>query len=548
MMIITSLEGQAERLTDYTQLTRKRAVNGDRSLSFWVPETDRNRHAFPLVAEESTIEYDGEKYVIKSLEKRLKGRTPVKVVEALHKMIPDLVDNYIYDTESRTLQIIPALSFALHGTGYTFTVQGSFSSKEFENFGDDNSLRLLTQIMDRYGAEFDIQGTHLTIKNEIGGEPDFVFRYKHNTKALVLHSDTKDLATYIRGYGAIDEETGEYLVTAEYTSSKAYGPFGIRHAPPVRDERFYNYDALLEECKRRLKDEPEMSLQLSFVELKEQGYPDQKPGLGDRVPVIHEPLGLELTARILEITDYPESLKSPDVVLANIRPNMPTLYAGFQNATKRLAEVMDPDGNITTVTKKIYSNSHVYQDNLGYWAVNPVDPRRYVFMGSGGIDVRRGLIRVEREDGFPIIIGGELQYDLNIQGAIPMLKSTTVSIGGSQGIWWETSHADQPQNCQFFTYEHKARYLVVRALLYVEAGARAYFSIETGTYGQGNVIVLGSTTSTNTDPDDTDSRAEEIRIDLGTPTGNRRAFYLRLRSSRSDRKVYARVSRLWLEG
>jgi phage minor structural protein len=547
-LIVTALGGEPERLTDYQNLIRKRAVNGDRTLSFWVPETERNAHAFPLVAEETVIDYDGEKYVIKSLEKRLQGRTPVKVVEALHKMVTDLIDNYIYETESRTLQIIPALSFALQGTGYTFSVQGSFSSREFENFGDDNSLRLLNQIMQRFGAEFDISGTHLTIRNQIGQDADFIFRFKHNTKALRLTIDTKDLATYIRGFGAIDEETGEYVVTAEYTSPKAFGPLGIRHAPPVRDERFFDYDSLLEECKRRLKDEPELSLELSFVQLREQGYPAASPGLGDRVPVIYEPLGLDLTARILEITDYPESRKSPDVVLANVRPNMPTIYAGFQTTTKRLAEVMDSDGNITAATKRIYSNSNVYQDNLGYWAVNPVDPTRYVFMGSGGIDVRKGLIRVEREDGFPIIIGGALQYDLDIQGAYPMLKSPAVTIGGDSGIWWQTSNDTQPQNCQFFTYEHKARFLVVRALLYVDAGATAYFSIETGTYSAGNVVVLGSTTSTNTDPDDTEGRAEEIRIDLGTPTGNRRAFYLRLRSSRSDRNVYARVSRLWLEG
>jgi len=70
MLIVTNISGVTEALTDYQRdsLERKRTVNGERSISFTVLSTERNEDAFPLVAEESIIECDGEEYRIKSLE------------------------------------------------------------------------------------------------------------------------------------------------------------------------------------------------------------------------------------------------------------------------------------------------------------------------------------------------------------------------------------------------------------------------------------------------------------------------------------------------
>jgi hypothetical protein len=47
-LFVTNLAGQSEMLTDYNNLTRKRRVNGERSLSFFVMETPGNAHATPI--------------------------------------------------------------------------------------------------------------------------------------------------------------------------------------------------------------------------------------------------------------------------------------------------------------------------------------------------------------------------------------------------------------------------------------------------------------------------------------------------------------------
>jgi hypothetical protein len=70
-LFVTNLAGQSEMLTDFNNLTRKRRVNGERSLSFFIMQTPSNTHAIPLVCEESIVEYDAlTEYRIKNVEER----------------------------------------------------------------------------------------------------------------------------------------------------------------------------------------------------------------------------------------------------------------------------------------------------------------------------------------------------------------------------------------------------------------------------------------------------------------------------------------------
>ncbi len=95
--------------------------------------------------------------------------------------------------------------------------------------------------------------------------------------------------------------------------------YGERHADPFKDEEITDQATLLERIKKEIKDEPNISFEIEFVELKNAGYPFEEVGLGDTVYVIYEPLGIDITARVVEYTEYPESPKSSTVVLANFR-------------------------------------------------------------------------------------------------------------------------------------------------------------------------------------------------------------------------------------
>jgi hypothetical protein len=73
ILIVTSLDGKSEFLTDYSIRERKKVVNGEYSLPFFIIKTERNKHSFDLVQEESIVEYDGQEYRIKKMREYVRG-------------------------------------------------------------------------------------------------------------------------------------------------------------------------------------------------------------------------------------------------------------------------------------------------------------------------------------------------------------------------------------------------------------------------------------------------------------------------------------------
>ena len=332
-------------------------------------------------------------------------------------------------------------------------------------------------------------------------------------------------------------------------------------------DKYYAYDIRLEarisEIDRDMLDPSQTDLTIGNVisdlsslikQLKTEI--DKKVSLGDPVSWLQgwrdvTNLAFEKSGAYVYISDNGDGIITTNRPITNI-DNPPDLWVQIKSGGIRIADKLKIDGTpdwTTFMTGAGMIADTIMSGTLRTDLVTIGDANQNVKIDRDGVFVKNGLIRIEREDGFPIILGGRINLDLEIQPAEPPLTSPAVSLfSNAYGVWWETSASGNPQNCQFYTYEHKARYLVVRAFLFVESGATAYFSLETGTYAAGNVRVLASTTSTNTDPADEEARAVELKVDLGTPTGNRRSFYARLKSSDPSKKVYARITRKWLEG
>jgi phage minor structural protein len=530
-LIITTLSGQSEYLTDYSIRERKRVVNGEYSLSFIVFQTERNKHSFPLVQEESIVEYDGQQYRIKKIREVMKGKTPVKEVQT-HHVFFDIIDNHQYETLTGTLNKVQVLTHTFSVTDWTWVNQGAFASVEFENFGDGNALELFKTILDRYGAEFEITGEkQITLKNQIGSQQDAQFRYRHNIKTLYKDIDSSNVSTYIKGFGK--------EITAEYTSPNA-SVYGIRHAPPVRDERFTTLLGLQEHLQKVLIDTPNIVIEMEAVELKKQGIPIQEYGLGDTIFLIHEDLGIDATVRILEYTDYPESHQSPKVVLANYKPSLTKVMASFQQTSKTVKQLTDSDGNLSLQLKRLYRNSDHYSDNTGDWYISPDDPNAYVHIGAGGLDVHRGLIRVERDDGYATIIGGMMNFDFATDMHDPPFRDSGVNIDG----YWFTTASTVPVSGNYYSFKHTARYLKMQVAFY-KTGAGNTGGIRIAK--NGNLLLVGkSFTNGITDP--AAIVGEVLTVDLGVPTGEVISVYLQGYQDIANGNVYFRKIRAWLEG
>jgi phage minor structural protein len=530
-LIITTLSGQSEYLTDYNIRERKRVVNGEYSLPFLVDKTERNKHSFDLVQEESIVEYDGQQYRIKKIREVMKGKTPVKEVQA-HHVFFDIIDQHQYDTLTGTLNMVQVLTHVFSVTDWTWINQGVFASVGFENFGDGNALELFKTILDRYGAEFEITGEkEITLKNQIGSPQEAQFRYKHNIKTLYKDIDSSNVSTYIKGFGK--------EITAEYTSPNA-SVYGIRHAPPVRDEKFSIVSNLQEHLQKVLIDTPNIVIEVEAVELKKQGIPIQEYGLGDTIFLIHEDLGIDATVRILEYTDYPESHQSPKVVLANYKPSLTKVMASFQQTSKTVKQLTDSDGNLSLQLKRLYRNSDHYSDHTGDWYISPDDPNAYVHIGAGGLDVHRGLVRVEREDGYATIIGGKMNFDFSVDSADPPF----MDYGVTQELGWFKTSNTTPSAGNYYSFRHDARYLKFQAAYY-KTGSGNTGGIRFAQNGGGLLAAKSFVT------DNTHQNAivgEVFTIDFGIPTGEVVSFYLQGYQDIANGNVYFRKIRAWLEG
>lgn len=392
-MIVTNLTGETELLADYTSLKRTRKVNGDYSLSFVILKTEKNQHAYPLVEEESIVEYDGQQYRIKDVTEVLAGITPIKTVQASHIFF-DLVDTYKYDYLWNTQNIQACLNFALAGTGYTFEIIDSFPSSVFEKFGEDNSLSLVQKALNVFGAEVQINNKHLKFYRQIGTDTDTQIRYNYNVKTLEKYVNTNNLSTRIRGFGKKDENEN-YIVTAEYISPNA-AIYGIRDANPIYDERYTIYEELLERIKSEIIDEPQVSFKVDALELKKIGVLTEQLSEGDRVFVIYEPLGIDLMSRVLEIVDYPESSNPAEYTFGNFKNNFVSEMAGFQKTKDSVDAILNGeqklpysalDDAVLRATEALSSamTELIFKD--GIIARDPSNPNRLVLINSKGIGI-----------------------------------------------------------------------------------------------------------------------------------------------------------------
>ncbi|TCJ01569.1 phage tail protein [Cytobacillus praedii] len=298
MLVITDLQGNTEPIADYKSLEINEEINGDFSISCMFLDTENNKYAWELIAEESIIEYEGHEYRIKQKV----GETYRKQVHALHTYF-DLVGHQIYGITGGTIYPADAFSFALAGSGWTFEVVDDIPPQLLFNFGEDNAVSLIKKAREAFDCEVKIcPGKHLKIYKQIGKDEDYQFRYKHNIKAIRESVDTTKLATVIRGYG------GNGLVVT-YTSPNV-GVFGERHAEPVRDDNIIEPSVMTETLKRELTDTPEVSIELEAIML-------EGANLGDTVWLIHEKLGIEFQTRIMAQKRQPRTPKADTVTLGN---------------------------------------------------------------------------------------------------------------------------------------------------------------------------------------------------------------------------------------
>ncbi|MGG1722959.1 phage tail protein [Bacillus paranthracis] len=538
MLLVTGLNGETERLVDYKNVRRKWRVNGEHSLSFLLLNTERVQHAYDLVSERSKItDKYGDEYIVRGISED--GHWS-KQITAMHIFFDQFSTDHQYNLLNGYTNFKQCMDFIFNETGWSWVSQGAFATTEFQNFGDKKRLVLLQTALNRYEAELEINNKTKTItfKNQIGQQTDAQFRYGYNLKTFNKDIDMNSFFTIIRGYG---KDSNEKEIMVEYKSPMLQ-QFGPLVQDPIRDERFKSTDALLNACKNTISDIPDIKFKVSVANLIENGLPAQNYNYGDYVYMLYEKANIAVSIRIIEKEDDPtDDTVAPVVELSTFKQlkSMSAIQAQFQQTQSLVKQLTDDGGNLNLALKRLYRNSNHFSDNTGDWYISPDDPNAYVHIGAGGLDVHRGLVRVEREDGYATIIGGILQHGFDINGHEPPFTAVNI-----EGWWWVTDKSDEHYDCQYYTFEHKSRYLNVLIGQLATEGASCEVAIMAG---DGNTF-LAKYASNNTDSKSPIATYGKLyEIDLGVPTGEEMSVYIRLRSTVEGKKAYCRKIRMWLD-
>lgn len=293
-----------------------------------VPRTKGNQITFDLIDYENYVVFDGQQYSIKQMRSYASGSQIYKDVVATH-VYYTIQDGWQYDTISGTKSINDLLThiFKAGNRGFSWEVvdpNNVFLKKEQENFGNDNYLNLINEILEDYGAVVIPNNKHLVFYpiSEYGNITEQQIRYKYNTDEVSFDIDTYALKTQIKGFGKKKEDGSYYFNPVTYTSPESK-KWGIRIQGPIEDERYTIQNNMIEYLKQQLHDYPDVS---GSVTLKWAVSLNK----GDKVLFVYEPLNISTYIQVVGITNHPAiPNKAPEIVLSNTKKTITSILANL---------------------------------------------------------------------------------------------------------------------------------------------------------------------------------------------------------------------------
>jgi len=347
-LLIKTLRGEVEALTDYDCTVRETAEN-EKSLDVTVTKTTSNDHSFALIENENIIVCDGDEYVIRKTNSTTGVETIKVSASAIYKPLIDLADNYVYSKsgKKKKMTIDDMVAIALEGSGYSYDIspEGLTTTFELEDFGDGFSNDLLRDILDKYKAEYTFSGKKIVIAKELGRDTDYQIRHRFNTRDEQAEIDTSNLKTYIRGFGKENDKTKSYAVELDYTSPLAE-IYGIKHAAPIRDDTYTasNADELELRLQEELTDTIELSLTLTYTELRHFGIQDIRKG--DYVWCMIDPFGINKRIKVVGVERYSDTNKSPVFTFGKLKRDVKSVLKNFKRTEKRVSKLFDAAGKV----------------------------------------------------------------------------------------------------------------------------------------------------------------------------------------------------------
>lgn len=312
-MYVENLQGN-EFIAQITT-TNDDEVNGNQSLKGDIEYNKVNSLYINQLDRLWTIyDHEGKGYKIITLNRKGKGNKMTASFTAIplffdymdtNSIFSDNGDHYKFDG---SLTAKNAFDKIFKDTPFDYALVDSAESVEWENFsGGESRLETFKRAIERYEYEFEIRGSTVYLKNQVGRDTSIQYRHRFNASDIQQEIDASEQYTAIKGYGYFGEGTNEGASEEDYRNARLKREYtsplskilGIRWSPPLVDGRM----KVKANMDKRLKQEVENSLKVSVTanihNLTKQGYPIDKTQVGDRVFLIDDRIGLNEDVRII---------------------------------------------------------------------------------------------------------------------------------------------------------------------------------------------------------------------------------------------------------
>ena len=193
--------------------------NSSRQISFTAYKTTKNEDVFNMLQNEAFIDYQGQRYVIKDATASYNGLVFTKEITAFHIMYEfqnhfvskditsEELNDEVTDDETDTLMSLDQyLNFIFKDNklGYSYKIIGNFNkSLPVTDLGDKNGIEHLIEGSEIFDYIFfaDNKMIHIYDHTTFYNLTEKVVRYRYNNDEVKATVDTKELKTFIKGYG-----------------------------------------------------------------------------------------------------------------------------------------------------------------------------------------------------------------------------------------------------------------------------------------------------------------------------------------------------------
>lgn len=193
--------------------------NNTRQISFTAYKTTKNEDIFNMLQNEAFIDYQGQRYVIKDATASYNGLVFTKEITAFHIMYEfqnhfvskditsEELNDEVTDGETDTLMSLNQyLNFIFKDNklGYSYKIIGNFNKPlPITDLGDKNGIEHLIEGSEIFDYIFfaDNKIIHIYDHTTFYNLTEKVVRYRYNNDEVKATVDTKEMKTFIKGYG-----------------------------------------------------------------------------------------------------------------------------------------------------------------------------------------------------------------------------------------------------------------------------------------------------------------------------------------------------------